>query len=370
MKKKLIKIFITICLITLSFLYTFHLIFGDANIRFVTEHNSIIGYNKDIKKAFLQEMEVKEEDFSKITLNNIFNNYITSLSIGTAPLYMPRTALLEEVKRAKVDAKIKSETQVEKKINKSFALIFHNDTYLFIKKLSHSKSLYLWITILTIIAILYLIYLNRDLNYTVYEGAYIIFITGVLMTISIFCLAKVRFKGDILAFLLNMMFKEGINHISSLLPFYFIISLILFAVYLVTKKAKMTEEKAMEYREKQDFYSDEEIISKKFDKIMANKIVLIKKENEGYVVDNKHSLYKYEIVYVKESNTLEDKVYIFKYSDKIDLDKLRTYLKDVDLSDKDDKDYLIDIDLKDIKKKVYNKDAYLEIAGIFEEKNM
>lgn len=370
MKKNIIKILITLCLLTLSFLYTFHLIFGDTNIRFVTEHNSILGYNPDIKKTFLQEMEVKEEDYPKVTLTNIFNNYITSLSIGSAPLYMSRTALEDEINRAKVRANIKSESLIEKKINKDFAHIFHNDTYLFIKKLSHSKALYLWITIITFIAILYLIYLNKDLNYTVYEGAYIIFITGLIMTISIFSLSKIKFKGDILAFLLNMMFKEGISHISSLLPFYYIISLILFTVYLVTKKAKVSEEKAMEYREKQDFYSDEEIISKKFDKIMANKLVLIKKENEGYIVDNKHSLYKYEIVYVKENNTLEDKVYIFKYSDKIDLDKLRTYLKDVDLSDKEEEEYLIDIDLKDIKKLVYSKDAYLEIASIFEEKNM
>lgn len=370
MKKTLTKIMIISTFILLSFLYTFHLIFGDSNIRFVTEHNSVLSYNPDIKKTFLQEMEVKEEDFPKVTLNNIFNNYITSLSIGTAPLYMSRTALEEEIKRAKVNANIKRESVTEKKINKNFAHIFHNDTYLFIKKLSHSKSLYLSIAIISFIFILYLIYLNKDLTYTVYEGAYLVFITGIIVSIFIFSLSQIKFKGDILAFLLNVMFKEGITHISSLLPFYYIIALILFAVYLVTKNAKISEEKAMEYREKQDFYSEEEIISKKFDSIMNNKIVLIKKENEGYIVDNKHSLYKYEIVYVKENNTLEDKVYIFKYSDKIDLDKLRTYLKDVDLSDKEEKEYLIDIELKDIKKLVYNKDAYLEIASIFEEKNL
>lgn len=370
MKKIITKVIICFCLLMLSFLYCFHLIFGDNNIRFVTEHNSLLGYNPDIKKTFLQEMEVKEEDFPKITLSNIFNNYITSLAIGTAPLYMSRASLYEEVKRTGVDAKIKNESLTEKKINKNFAHIFHNDFYVLVKKKSHSKSLYLTLALIALCAILYLIYLNKDLTYTVYEGAYLIAFVGIIVSTSIFFISRMNFKGDILAFLLNMLFKEGLSHITSLLPFYFIIAIILFAIYLVTKNSKDVEIKAMEYRHKQDFYGDEEIISKKFDKIMESKLVLIKKPNEGYIIDNKHSLYKYEIVYVKENNTLEDKVYIFKYSDKIDLDKLALTLKDIDLSDKEEKDYLIDIDLKDIKKLVYNKRAYEEIADVFEENNI
>lgn len=364
-----INILIFILIFIITFLFFFYLMFNENKIRNIVIHAPLLSYNKDIKSSFLNEIGVPEKSHENVTLSNIFDEYIISLSISDIETFMSREALKNEFNKKKINVKIPSKTDIEININKVFSRLFRNDMYLFLKYISLNKLVYLFLIFLVLILFFVLFGISETISKTFLDMGLISICLNILLTIIVIVLQNIIFSGDILAKLINLILKDGLSSFTFVLMIYYLGTALFFGLYYLFNSYEMRKRynqfEELSHNQNIDIFNDDEVISRRLDNIIMNSSFHLKGDHEGYIVDNNYALYKYEIVYIKEKDTLNDKVYIFKYSDKIDMNVLYDKISGLDYNNRHDK-YHIDIHMKKLNVCTENKETYDEISQILE----